>query len=229
MERMVLEAEPRGAASKGQLKQLRKVDRVPAVIYGKGKPTQPLTIEGKPLRQVLSTGGSNVLVDLLIKQKGKKALQETVMFRDVQRHIIQKDHLLHVDFIRISMKDKIEVSVQVNYTGDPVGVREGGIIQILVREVSVKCLPGDIPDSVEVDLSGLAIGDSVSVGTLDFPESVDLLTPPDEPLAQILAPTIEEEPEAEEEAGEVADEAAEQEEAGREPEEAADTASGEEN
>lgn len=222
MERMVLEAEARGDASKGRLKQLRREDRVPAVIYGKGKPTQSLMIEGKPLRHILSTGGGNVLVDLSIKQKGKKSARETVMFRDVQRHIIQKDSLLHVDFIRISMKDKIEVGVQINYTGEPVGVREGGIIQILAREVSVKCLPGDIPDSVEVDLSDLVIGDSITAGTLDLPEGVDLLMPPEEPLAQILAPVIEEEPEAEEEAEDIAAEETEQEEAAKEPEDTAD-------
>lgn len=192
MERMVLEAVVRLVETKGGRNRMRREDKVPAVIYGRGKDTQPLAVEGKQLRQVLSAGGSNVLIDLRIKQKGKKAKEETVMFKDIQRYILQKDRLLHVDFIRISMTDKIEVSIQVNFTGEPAGVRKGGILQLITREVAVKCLPGDIPEHIEVDLSGLDIGESINVASLSFTEGIELITQPEEPLAQVLSPAAEE-------------------------------------
>lgn len=205
MERMELEAQVRPAMNKGGRRQMRREDRVPAVIYGRGKETQPLAVEGRPLRQLLAAGGSNVLIDLKIKQRGKKTKQETVMFKDIQRHLLQKDRLMHVDFIRISMTDRIEVDVQLNFTGEPAGVKEGGVLQLLMREVTVKCLPADIPDHLDVDLSALAIGDSVTAGSLQLAGDIELVTPPEEPLAQVLAPVMEEEEPVAEEAVEEAE------------------------
>ncbi|MEW5785106.1 MAG: 50S ribosomal protein L25 [Bacillota bacterium] len=200
MERMMLEAEVRPVMSKGQLNQIRLEDKVPAVLYGRGKESQPLVVEGRLLRQVLISGGSNVLIDLKVKDKGKKAKQETVMFKEIERHIFHKDRVTHVDFIRISMTDKIEVAVQLIFAGEPVGVREGGVLQILLREVAVKCLPADIPESMEIDLSALSIGDSISVGSLALPADVELITDPEESLAQVLVPIQEEKPAGEAEA-----------------------------
>lgn len=194
MERMVLEAEVRPSLTKGMLNQTRQEDRVPAVLYGRGKDTHPLIVDGRSLRQLLISGGSNVLIDLKVKEKGKKVTQETVMFKEIQRHIIQKDKLMHVDFIRISMTDKIEVNVQLNFIGEPIGVKdEGGVLQILTREVLVKCLPGDIPETIDVDLSVLAVGDSISVNSINFAEGIELITDLEETLAQILAPVAAEE------------------------------------
>lgn len=198
MERMMLEAEIRPAATKGGRNQLRQEDKVLAVLYGRGKDTYPLIVEGKPIQQLLTTGGTNVLVDLKVKEKGKRARKETVMFKDIQRDIIQKNKILHVDFIRISMKDKIEVSVQLNFTGEPVGIKEGGVLQHVIREVDIRCLPEDIPEFFDVDLSELSIGDSIAAGSLSLPDGVELLTSPEETLAHVLAPVIEEEEPAEE-------------------------------
>lgn len=208
MERMVLEAEVRPALTKGMLNQTRQEDRVPAVLYGRGKDSYSLIVDGRSLRQLLISGGSNVLIELKVKEKGKKATQETVMFKEIQRHIIQKDKLMHVDFIRISMTDKIEVNVQLNFIGEPAGVKdEGGVLQILTREVLVKCLPGDIPETIDVDLSVLAVGDSINVSSINFAEGIELITDPEESLAQVLAPTaaVEEGEKAEEAAGEGAE------------------------
>ena len=108
------------------------------------------------------------------------------MFKDIQRHMMVKDRIMHVDFIRISMTDKIEVAVQLLFTGEPAGVKQGGVLQILMREVQVRCLPAAIPEHFEVDLSDLNIGDSISTGSLDMEEGVELITDPDEPQAQVL-------------------------------------------
>lgn len=193
MERMELEATTRPSLSKGERKQLRSEDLVPAVIYGRGDDTLPLTIDGRTLRQILTTGGSNVLLDLKVKSKGKKTRQETVMFRDIQRDILIQDRILHVDFIRISMTDKIDVSVHLNFIGEPVGTEEGGVLSMVTRVVDVKCLPGDIPEQFDVDISELNIGDSITAESLVLDDEIELITPLDTTLAQVLAPMAEEE------------------------------------
>jgi len=198
MERLVLEAQARSSMSKGQRKQLRGEGKVPAVIYGRGEDTLPLTVDGRTLRQVLVTGGGNVLVDLAVKARGKKTRQETVMFKDIQRDIIYQDRIIHVDFIRISMTDKIEVAVTLNFIGEPAGLNEGGVLSMVSREVTIKCLPGDIPEHFDVDISALNIGDSLAADALDIDEKFEMITPPETVLAQVLAPMAEEEPEVEE-------------------------------
>ena len=198
MERLVLEAQARPSMSKGQRKQLRGEGKVPAVIYGRGEDTLPLVVDGRSLRQVLVTGGGNVLVDLAVKARGKKTRQETVMFKDIQRDIIYQDRIVHVDFIRISMTDKIEVAVTLNFIGEPAGLDEGGVLSMVSREVTIKCLPGDIPEHFDVDISALNIGDSLAADALDIDEKFELITLPETVLVQVLAPMAEEVPVVEE-------------------------------
>ena len=222
MDRMEMEVQTRPPLTRGQLNQMRREDKVPAVLYGRGADNFPLVVDGRTLRQILTTGGGNVLLDLKVKSRGKKTRQETVMFRDIQRDILYQDRILHVDFIRISMTDKIEVAVHLNFIGEPAGVAEGGVLSLVSREVEVECLPGDIPEQFDVDISGLGIGDSITAESLVLEGDIELLTPPETTLAQVLAPMAEEElePAVEEEELEEGEEAAE-EEAGEEAEEEA--------
>jgi large subunit ribosomal protein L25 len=226
MERMILEAQFRPSMTKGERRQLRVDEKVPAVIYGRGEDTLPLVVDGRTLRQVLTTGGSNVLVDLAVKAKGKKTRQETVMFKDIQRDILYQERIVHVDFIRISMTDKIEVAVYLNFVGEPAGAAEGGVVSQVTREVQVKCLPGDIPEQFDVDISGLNIGDSIAAESLVLAGDLELITPPDTVLVQVLAPMAEEalEPAAEgelEEGEETAEETAAETSSGEESSEEA--------
>jgi large subunit ribosomal protein L25 len=220
MERLVLEAQARPSMSKGQRKQLRGEGKVPAVIYGRGEDTLPLIVDGRTLRQVLVTGGGNVLVDLAVKAKGKKTRQETVMFKDIQRDIIYQDRIIHVDFIRISMTDKIEVAVTLNFIGEPAGLSEGGVLSMVSREVTIKCLPGDIPEHFDIDISALNIGDSLAADALDIDEKFELITLPETVLVQVLAPMAEEVPVVEEGLEEGEEAAAAEEEATAETSEA---------
>ncbi len=207
MERMELEAKTRPSMSKGELNHMRSEDMVPAVIYGRGDDNLPLALDGRTLRQVLTTGGSNVLLDLKVKAKGKKTRQETVMFKDIQRDMLVQDRILHVDFIRISMSDKIEVAVHLNFIGEPAGIDEGGVLSLVTRVVDVKCLPGDIPEQFDIDISELNIGDSITAESLVLEGDIELITPPETTLAQVLAPMAEEELEPVEEELEVGEEA----------------------
>ncbi len=212
MDRMAMEVHTRPPLTKGQRNQLRREDRVPAVIYGRGADNFPLVLDGRTLRQVLMTGGSNVLLDLKVKSKGKKTRQETVMFRDIQRDMLYQDRILHVDFIRISMTDKIEVAVPLNFIGEPVGADEGGVLSLVAREIEVKCLPADIPEQFDIDISELGIGDSITAESLVLEGDIELITSPETILAQVLAPMAEEELEpAVEEELEEGEEAAEEE------------------
>ena len=139
------------------------------------------------------------------------------MFRDIQRDILVQDRILHVDFIRISMTDKIDVSVHLNFIGEPVGTEEGGVLSMVTRVVDVKCLPGDIPEQFDVDISELNIGDSITAESLVLDDEIELITPLDTTLAQVLAPMSEEELEpAVDEELEEGEEAAEEEGEGEE-------------
>ncbi len=207
MERMELVAKTRPSMSKGELNYMRSEDMVPAVIYGRGDDNLPLALDGRILRQVLTTGGSNVLLDLKVKAKGKKTRQETVMFKDIQRDMLVQDRILHVDFIRISMTDKIEVAVHLNFIGEPAGIDEGGVLSLVTRVVDVKCLPGDIPEQFDIDISELNIGDSITAESLVLEGDIELITPPETTLAQVLAPMAEEELEPVEEELEEGEEA----------------------
>ncbi|NLA05348.1 MAG: 50S ribosomal protein L25, partial [Firmicutes bacterium] len=199
MDEIVLKAELRPSLTRGELNRLRREGKVPAVIYGRGKDTRSLLVDGRLLRKVLTMGGTNVLINLQIGNgAGADEKKETVMLKEIQRHLWQPDRLLHVDFIRISMEDEIEVEVPLNFVGEAAGTAEGGIPQILLREVSVECLPVNIPEFIEIDLSPLEIGDSITAGSLELPEGLKLLTAPEEPLVQVLVPEEEEEEEEEE-------------------------------
>lgn len=205
MENIALQAEFRRPMNKGGLKQLRREGKVPAVIYGRGRDNQSLQVDGRRLNQILVSEGSNVLLDLQLDSAGT----ETVMFKDIQRDPILGEQILHVDFIRISMTDQIEVEVPLTFTGTPVGVKDdGGVLEILLREITIKCLPAEIPEYIPVDVSDLKIGDSVNAGGLLLDESLELVTDIDELLVQVSVILEKEEEEAPEEESEAEEGAA---------------------
>ncbi len=196
MEHLALQAELRPPMNKGQLKQLRREGKIPAVVYGRGKNNQNLQVEGRRLNQILSSEGGNVLLDLQLDSAATGT--ETVMFKEIQRNPILREQILHVDFIRISMTDQIEVEVPLIFTGESVGVKdEGGLLEILMREITIKCLPAEIPEHILIDVSELKIGDSIGAGSLQLDEKLELVTDPDELLVQVSV--VMEEEEAEEE------------------------------
>lgn len=223
MERVELNAARRYKSTKGEIKELRRKGSVPAVVYGKKLANTTLTVDKKELLQALSTSaGSNVLIDLIVRNGENR--KETVMIKEIQKHPF-KDIYLHVDFIGISLKDKIQVKVPINFKGEPQGVKDGGISSIQIREVMVESLPMDIPEFLEVDISALQIGDVLNVEDLEVPEGIEIIDDPDETLITVVVPTIiEEEPVDEEALEEEIDELEEGEEAA---EEAGEEAEGE--
>ncbi|MFP4016826.1 MAG: 50S ribosomal protein L25 [Halanaerobiales bacterium] len=210
MERYNLKAEVREATGKGVARKLRSNGLIPGVIYGKSRQPQALTVNPQDLKHKLS---GNAIFDLDIEGEGK----ETAMVKEVQKDVITGE-LKHIDFLHISMDEKITVSVLVNLIGDAPGVKEGGVLQQLLREIDIECLPLDIPEVIEVDISGLDIGSSISVSDVEVDDNIDIVTPLEEVIVTLAFPTEEEEEEEEEDEfmepeviGEETDEEAEEE------------------
>ena len=198
MERYNLSVEVREDTGKGVARSLRRSGLVPAVIYGKSRPSQALTVNPEDLKNKMS---GNAIFDLLITEEGEE-IKETVMIKEVQKDPI-KGELLHIDFHHISMDEKITVNVSLNLIGEAPGVREGGVLQQLLREVEIECLPLDIPEALQLDINKLEMGNSMLVNDLEVPENIEIKTPFDEAIVTIVVPTEEEEIEEETEGDEI--------------------------
>jgi large subunit ribosomal protein L25 len=185
VKREVLRAEYRELASKGCVKELRRQGKVPAVLYGRGGDSVPLTVESSSLTQAMNTtAGMNVLLNLEIANE----MPVTAMIKDLDRDILRTGQLNHVDLLRVSLQEKIEVTVPVVLSGEEQRPRDNGVIQQPLREVTILSVPGAIPESVPVDISGLSIGDSVTVGDIEFDAGFDVVTDAGEVLVSISAP-----------------------------------------
>jgi len=181
----------RGDRGKGVARKLRAAGQVPGVFYGRGAPAIPLTIGTKELEGVLAgADGGNVIVDL--KVDGAEAADRKAIIREVQRDPVAGS-ILHVDLMHISLTERITVEVPVVLVGVPVGVKDGGgILEYLLRDVEVECLPTDIPAHIDVDVSALAIGQSIHVSDLAA-DRVTILTELDRTVATVVPPTVLEE------------------------------------
>lgn len=189
MEQVALKAEKREISTKGVIKDLRRKGKLPGVLYGKGIESKPLAVDYKELSKVLKTHGESAIINLELE--GEK---HPVLMKEIQRDPL-KDSIIHVDFYRISMTDKIEFNLPIILKGDPEGVKMGGILQHQKREISVKALPQDMPEHVEVDISGLGIGDTLTVGDMKIDEKITVLDDPEEVVVSILAPKLAEDTE----------------------------------
>lgn len=187
MKEVVLKAKSREKLGKEHAKKLRKNGIIPAVVYGLETKTLPLEIESKSFYALLRGGlGENVIITLELydKKDGKKQ----VLIREVQRDPVRGD-IVHVDFHQILLTQKIAIEVPIHLVGTPEGVKEGGILQYVLRELKVECLPTAIPEKIEVDVSHLKIGDSIHVADIKV-ENVDVLSDPQSSVVTVVPPTI---------------------------------------
>jgi len=190
MERLVLTAELREGRGKGAARKLRAKGLIPAILYGPRTQPIPLTVSRKELSKALRTeAGGNVLIDLEIKD-GDLPSRKVVMLKEVQYDYLGKE-ILHTDFYEVAMDVMITVEVPIHLVGRPEGAKLGGILDQIRRVVEIQCLPGDIPNSIEVDVSSLKIGDSIHISDIKF-EKGKILTDPEETVATVLAPIVEE-------------------------------------
>jgi large subunit ribosomal protein L25 len=187
MQTIELRAEKRELASKGTLSKLRLEGQIPAVVYGGKKSPENLALNLKNLTQLLKGHGVNVLMNLKL---GDGA--EIVLLKDVQRDVLSHD-VIHVDFQRISMTEKLEVNVPLHVVGEAPGVKVGGgILEHILRNLRVRCLPTDIPDSISVDVSQLQLNQGIKVKDLVLPVGVEALNDREGLVMNIVAPAAEE-------------------------------------
>jgi len=188
MERITLNVQKREEKGKGAARSLRRGAMIPAVLY-RGGGSLPIKIPKKEMAQFINTtAGNQVMVNLHFADGENKL----ALIKDYQVDPTKRE-LLHADFFEVSLTEKVRVSVHVTTTGEPIGVkRDKGILQHLLREIEVECLPDKIPGNIKIDISGLEIGQSFHVGNLSLGEEVKILTDSTEVLANIIAPLVEE-------------------------------------
>ena len=178
MEKIILKAEVRTAVGKKVAKDLRAKGLIPANVYKGSKGAMGLQVAADNLAEVLHTkAGENVIITLKISGEGGEggAKDKTVVIKEIQREPI-KDRILHVDFNEISLTEALKVNVPLVSRGEAVGVKvDGGILEHVIRELQVECLPAAIPEKLEVDVSGLKINDTIHVKDIVPPEGVKIL------------------------------------------------------
>lgn len=176
-----------------KVKKFRKEGMVPAVVYGEKTDNKNLWVDGVELRKVYENAGENTIIELGIGEKDKAE----VLIHDIQRDPLSGD-FSHVDFFQVQMDKKIESEVPVEFVGDAPAVKEmGGTLVKSLDEISVRCLPADLPSQFEVDLSALkTFDDYVKVKHLPISEKVEILLDPETIITSVSRPRSEEEMEA---------------------------------
>ncbi len=191
MEQVALEAQRRAEVGKGPARRLRKKDVVPGVAYGLDKETMPIAVARDELEATLRTEqGLNVLLNLRIE--GVEVEKDTAaIVKEVQRHPVSRAPL-SVDFQWISLTQAITVTVPIRIEGESPGVIEGGVVDQIMHEIQVQCLPTNIPDHFVADITGMEINDTLHVETLDVPADVEILADPSDALVSIAPPITDE-------------------------------------
>jgi len=179
---------------KGVARKLRAVGRIPAVFYGRGTPSQSLSLDVAALERAIqkSEAGMNTLFDLNVEKGDLGA--KVVLVKEIQREPVGGAPL-HADLYEVDLSKTIEVSVPIHILGTATGVSlDGGILDVQLRELDVECLPRAIPDELQLDVSALGLGDSLHVRDIALPEGVTLRDDPDVSVVSVVTPQKEEEP-----------------------------------
>jgi len=191
MDMVEVTIERRQGQGKGTARKLRRAGVIPAVFYGPKRATASIAVRAEEFERKLShLEGSHLI--RLVNDGGKDAdlHDKAVLLREIQRHPVT-DEVLHADFFEVDLTERLAVSVPLRFVGKAVGVVEGGILQPILREIQVECLPTEIPEFIEVDVSHLT-HQAVHLSELRLPERVTAMGEPTQPLVSVLPPTVEE-------------------------------------
>lgn len=184
-----LKAEIRQRKGKRSRNLLASQGKIPAVLYGKGIDSMSVAVDSKEVAKILRDFGTSQVLDLMVDNE-----QYKVMIKDMQQHPLSQQ-VMHMDFLKVDLNVLITTFVPIRLEGEPKGVKEGGTLQQQLREIEVECLPTDIPEVIEVDISHLEVGDSIHIGDLIKLKDVEFLTTPDTLIASLVAHTDEPEEE----------------------------------
>ena len=188
MAEVKLKAEKREGTGKGVARRARAAGKVPGVVYGRGIEPIPIEVDRREFVTALHTdAGMNVLLELQVGGDSIPALA-----RELQRDPV-RGTLLHADFVKVDLTVEVEVEVPISIVGDAPGVKEGGVLENPLFTIHVRCLPTAVPESIEADVSNLAVGDSLRVSELAEGRDFTILNDPDTVVASVAQPISEEE------------------------------------
>jgi large subunit ribosomal protein L25 len=178
-----LNCQVRKVTNRGYLNEMKRKNLVPGIIYGQGQENLPVFVEGKELKRMFDKHGSRGLFSLQIEGQAPTM----ALIREVQKHPVN-GNTIHVDFMSVSMDEKIHSTVSVIINGEEEILKNGGVPQIGAKEVQVLCLARDLPESISIDGSSLVIGQKLTAADLAMPENVELTSDPETVLLTVLAP-----------------------------------------
>ena len=191
-EKLKLSATVRKETGKGVARRLRKKGTLPAVIYGHKTTSIPLEVDLKQFTQVILSGkGGRKLFGLSIDENGGNT-ERTVVIKELQVDPVKRNYL-HVDFFEVAMDEEITIQIPIKLLGEAEGVKIGGVLQQVRRELEIRCLPAQIPDTLDIDVSSLNIGDSIHLKDMQLPPGIKISEDADLTIVTVLSPTIEKE------------------------------------
>lgn len=190
MELIELNAKLREKSGKGVARKLRSNNEIPAIVYGAKKDSMMLSLDTVAFDRIIRENGSMGLF-FNLKVGGDSGTEKIVMLKDMQMDTFGLKYL-HIDLHEIDMDNQVTITVPVEAVGDSKGVKEGGLLQIIRRELDVLCKPADAPDSIQIDISDLDVGDAVHVEEIDLGEDIEIPHEVNFTVITIVAPTVDE-------------------------------------
>lgn len=185
METNTLSVRERNNMGKSYARRLRRDGQAPAIAYTGGNDPIHFELTPGPLLKILRDSGKNTV--LTLQFDGGSVEDQTVMLRKLQRDPVSRD-ILHADFALIDVNEPVNVSVKLSYDGRPIGMVQGGIADVIRREIVVRCLPADIPRVISVDVTGLGLNQALHIGDVQLPEGVEFVDDVKLTLVTIAAP-----------------------------------------
>ena len=184
MEATELKACIRNESGKGPARRFREKGLIPAVFYGRGQDAIHLSVNSADLLKIVKEKKKNIFINLIIEGEQKKPLEKLSLMKELQIEPVSRK-FYHADFYEIRMDRKLTIDIPLNFVGIPVGVTNGGELQHLKRDLKVTCLPSILPDHLDLDVSGLDIGNSIKVQDIAVPDGIEVLDPGDVGVAMV--------------------------------------------
>ncbi len=182
----------------GPARRLREAGQIPAVLYGPKTESVLLSVNKNDFDLALKQGRSGQIILNLVVQNNDETYTRPAMIKELQVHPVSRNYL-HIDFYEIDMDRKITVGIPIVTVGRSVGVERGGVLQIIRRELEVQCLPFEVPESIEIDVTDMDMGDSIHLEDISLDGEVEFMGESNLTVVTVLSPKLEEEPEEEEE------------------------------
>jgi large subunit ribosomal protein L25 len=194
MDTVEITIHPRSGTGKGAARKLRRAGQVPGILYGPKRTPAMIAVDMLQVeRRLAHLEGSHLIRLVSAEPGGPDGGERMVLVREMQRHPVT-GAVLHADFYEVDLTERLAVSVPLHFIGKAAGVVAGGILQPILREIEVECLPTEIPEFIEVDVSALGIHDAVHLADLTLPEGVQATGEATQTLVTVLPPTVEAQP-----------------------------------